>query len=247
MSSPTFHYRARLSFPDATRSLIETGRTMARFAELAVEVLAPELHWESAVLEHADFGVLERWESSHVVRYAGTDDAGTTRARGESRLTAGGRGSAVGGTGRIVVETIQPVRHLTIQNPCDVSHWDIDAGPLTEAQIEALRRCLEGVLGDRARPAGDRRDAVEPGAWTLVRGVSREDAALWREDLRACGLEARTDPEEDTVTLVLERATLADLEALHEARVTIGEVLSEAGHDDWEAQARWALMVLPWA
>jgi hypothetical protein len=236
-----FTYRARVSFPGQSRPLLETGRVMARWAEHLVRVLAPELRWDSAVEEHADYELLSRWQASHVVSLVGRDPDGTMRGRGESRLAAGGHGARLGGTGRIAIDTVRPVRHLAVDNHCDVTHWDLEVGSISRAQLDALLESLEAAVGADAQLSSAREAAVEPGERVLARQASDEDLALWLRDLDESGLQARADGRD----VVVERAHLPDVEALREARVTLGEIYAEAGHDDWEERALDTLLHLP--
>jgi len=236
-----FTYRARVAFPGESRTLLETGRVMARWADVMVGVLAPELRWQSAVEEHADYELISCWQASHIVSLSGHAPDGALRGRGESRLAAGGKGSRLGGTGRIAVDAVRPVRHLAVDNHCDVTHWDLEVGSISREQLDDLLEALEDAVGAEAELSSAREARVEPGERVLARGATDEDLALWLRDLDESGLRARADGRD----VVVEGADLADVEALREARVTLGEILAEAGHDDWEARALEALLHLP--
>ncbi|HJL15707.1 MAG TPA: hypothetical protein RMH99_08630 [Sandaracinaceae bacterium LLY-WYZ-13_1] len=241
MPASTFTFRARLSFPGESRSLLDTGRLMARWAERIVDVLAPELRWESAVQEHADYAMPRRWQASHVVQLTGIDETGVRRGWGESRLAAGGKGSRLGGTGRIVIETVRPVRHLSVDDHCDVTHWDLRVGAVTRAQLDALIEALEDEIGAEGRLSRGRESAVTGEAPRLVTVDDAEDRDLWLRDLADAGLRGRVDGS----TLRVVSAALPDVDALFAARVTLGEILAEAGHEDWEDRALDVLVRIP--
>lgn len=234
-------YRVRVSFPGETRSLLETGRAMARWAEAAVRILAPELSWESVVEEHADFELARQWQQTHVVRLSGAGDDGTERGRGESRLRAGGKGSRIGGTGRVVVRAVGPARQLVADNHCDVTHWDVSVGPIDREGLDRMIGALEEELGAEAQLSAAREDEAAIAPQVLVPDCDPEDAALWLRDLAEVGLTPRRDGD----ALWIESAALPDVDALEAARVTLGEILSEAGHDDWEERALEILLRLP--
>ncbi|GAB5541879.1 MAG: hypothetical protein SangKO_016390 [Sandaracinaceae bacterium] len=231
-------WRARWVFAGQTRSLLDTGRLMARWAEDAAGVLAPELEWVAQVREHADFGLPGQWQASHVVDLFALR-GGRTVGSGESRLAAGGKGQRIGGSARVEVESVGPVRRLVVDNGCDVARWDVDVGGANARTIDAMRVLLEGEIGAQAALEDER---CEPLSDEPVRlDGEPEDLALWAEDLRAAGLSA----EKRAGGLVVSRARLSDVEALRAARVTLGEIFAEAGHEDWEDRALEALLSLP--
>ncbi|MFK7987803.1 MAG: hypothetical protein AB8I08_17430 [Sandaracinaceae bacterium] len=239
---PEFHEVAiRYSFPGLTASLMDTGRAMASFAELAVEALAPELSWAHAVREHADYGALERWEATHVVAFEGRSPGGELLGRAESRLVAGGQGSRIGGSARIVVESVRPTRVYRIETPCDVTHWDLVGGPVQPSELDAVRRLLETTLERGSEATVIRKTA-------LVREPQRlsgaaEDLAVWAKDLARVGIETERDGE----GLRMLRGTFDDLDALQAARVTLGEIAAESGKEDWDDAALGHLLRLPHA
>ncbi len=241
----TFELRARLSFPGASRDLPATAHIMAAWAEAAARAMAPELRWRADVVETEDGGDGERFRTIHVVRLAGTDASGVQRGRGESRLVAGGDAKRLGGNGLVDIETVRPLRYLSADNHCNVEHWDVVAAPIDEHQLEGIRRALEDLMGTTAHVAGERRDPIAPSAQLLVESASTDDAALWMEDLAGAGLACRGHAAERGVALFVDHAALDDVGALEVARVTLGEVLSEAGHDDWDQRWRELLVRLP--
>lgn len=241
----SFELRARVSFPGVSRDFAGTGRAMAAWAEAAARALAPELAWRAEIAEDDDLASGERWGSSHVVVLTGEDADGVRRGRGKSLLIAGGKGSRIGGNGLVEIETVRPARYLGADNHCNVEHWDLVAAPIDERTFDAIRSALEDAVGERARVAGERRDPIEPGAQLIVSSASAEDIAVWIEDLATAGLAARGQAAERGIALFLERASLEDVGALERARVTLGEVLSEAGREDWDERWRELLVRLP--
>lgn len=240
-----FVLRARLSFPGQTRALPETGRAMDAWAREAARVLAPELRWQVYVDEDEDLEGEDRWGTTHVSRIEGEDGEGALKGEGEAHLAAGGDSKKVGGNGLIELQAVGPYRYLLADNHCDVTHWDIEAAPIREEQLVELRRALESVIGEKCEIGGERLDPIERGAQLLAKDASAEDAALWMEDLESVGITCRGHASGDTMTLFVEKASLADVEALREARVVLGEILSEAGHEDWHERARQLLVQLP--
>ena len=237
MTSP-LRVRARWVFAGQSRSLLDTGRLMARWAEDAAALLAPELEWTAQVREHADYGLPGQWQASHVVGLVAEDD-GRTVGLGESHLAAGGKGQRIGGSGRVIVETCAPVRRLVVDNGCDVTRWELDAGAVDARALDAMRALLEAELGIPAAVEETAREPLEPEPLRL--DGSAEDLALWEPDLRAAGLTAQRSGG----GLLVERARFADVAALHAGRITLGEIFAEAGFDDWEERALDALLSLP--
>lgn len=242
--SELFDLSVRLSFPGLSRSLEETGRAMAAWTREAARVLAPELAWATANEQSEDLGGEERWGTSVTAELTGTDGSGAALGRARVRLAVGGDTSTAGGSSLIEIEIVSPYRYLAADNHCDVTHWDLVAAPLSELGIAALRRKLEEVLGSQAEIGGERRDPIELAA-QLLTATEPEDAAVWIEDLRSVGIESRGHAGPEGVGVFLERASIEDVGALDEARVVLGEVLSEAGHDDWHERTRRVLARLP--
>lgn len=245
MTSELCELRTRLSFPDQSRGLDETAAVMSAWARAAAAVLAPELRWNAEILESGELGRGARWGARHVVRLVGHDDDAVERGRGEVRLVAGGDGKRVGGNGLVEIESVAPVRRLSADNHCNVTHWDLVAAPLDELQIDRMRRALEDALGVRAQLGGERRAPLSRTAQIVARDARADDAAVWMEDLGSVGVTCRGLTTAEGVTVIAERALLASVTALAEARVVLGEVLSEAGHDDWHERARDLLVRLP--
>jgi hypothetical protein len=237
-------WRARLSFPGATRSLLETGRLMARWAEELAEIVGPELTWEARVEEHADLALVDHWEASHVVTLIGRDAKGVERGRGESRLTAGGRGQRIGGSGRITLEAVGPLRRLDVTNTCDVTHWDVTTGALDETRVDAARVLLEALVGLPAHVSGDRWAPAEDALRVIAEDPAEDDVDTWLGDLDDVDVLARLEQDAGSSALIVEGASIADMDALREARLVLGEVLAEAGHEDWEERANLLLVLL---
>lgn len=242
--SELFDLSVRLSFPGLSRSLEETGRAMAAWARAAAGVLAPELTWTTASEESEDLGGDARWGTSVSAELTGRDADGAALGCARVRLAVGGDTSTAGGSSSIEIETVRPYRYLAADNHCDVTHWDLVAAPLTELGIAALRRNLEEVLGRQAELGGERREPIELAA-QLLTAAEPEDAAVWIEDLRSVGIASRGHAGPEGVGVFLERASIEDVGALEEARVVLGEVLSEAGHEDWHERTRHVLVRLP--
>lgn len=244
--SSAFEVRVRLSFPGETRALAETAAIMEAFARSAARVLAPELSWSAETTAHDEHADDARWASTHVVRLLGRDSEGTQRGRGEVHLSAGGDASRVGGNGLIELETVRPARFLLADNHCDVTHWDLVASPLDEDTFSGVQSALERAVGRPAERGGERREPFTPSAQLLAEGASAEDAALWIEDLGSVGLRSRGHAARpDALAVLVESADLEDILDLEDARTTLGEVLGEAGHEDWYERARSLLARLP--
>ena len=243
MSAPSV-WRGRLSFPGATRSLLETGRLMARWAEDLAELVGPELTWESQVEEHADLALVDHWEASHIITLIGRDAEGVERGRGESRLMAGGRGHRIGASGRIVVEAVSPLRRLDVTNSCDVTHWDVMMGALDETAVDAARVLLEELVGMPAHVAGGRWAPTDEALRVIARDPDEDEIDTWLGDLEDVDVAARLDQDAGASALIAERATIEDIETLGEARLVLGEVLAEAGHEDWEERTSLLLLLL---
>lgn len=238
--------RARLSFPGLSRSFAETGRAMSSFVSTTAAVLAPELAWSIVAREVDDLARDdERWSARHVVRLAGVDREGAQRGRAEALLVAGGDAKRMGGNGLCTIETVGPARYLAVDNHCNVTHWDIHAAPLTMAQLTGVRRALEEILGAKSELGGERREAFARAAQVLASSAEPDEAGLWMEDLERAGLASRGLTAAHGVTVYVERASLADVDALDRARIALGEILGEAGHDDWDERARSLLVRLP--
>ena len=86
---------------------------------------------------------------------------------------------------------------------------------------------------------GARVDEAEALPLVLARG-SAEDRTNWLDDLFSLGAEA--DVQGDAVRLLA--MPLRNFDAAFEARVTLGEILSEAGHAAWEERALEVLLAL---
>jgi hypothetical protein len=240
-----FDLRVRLSFPGLSSSLSETAKAMEEWALASARVLAPELRWTTEVRQRGEETDDTHWSSTHVVRLHGTARDGARRGRGEVRLAAGGDMAQMGGNGLVEIEALGPTRYLVADNHCDVTHWDVVACAVDDAQIESLARALESTLGRRAERGGERRDPIARSAQVVGHAAS-EDAALWIEDLDAVGLGCRGHAGPDgRVMVMIEHADLEEILDLEEARVTLGEVLGEAGHEDWYERARALLARLP--
>lgn len=240
-----FELRVRLSFPGLSRSLPETGQAMEAWAHAAARILAPELRWSAEVRERGDAVDDSRWASTRVVRLSGRTPDETPRGRGEVRLAAGGDLAQVGGNALVELEAVRPVRYLVADNHCDVTHWDLLASPVDEGQIEALVRALEAILGQDSERGGERRDPVSAST-QRIGPATAEDAAIWLEDLEAVGLSARGQASADgSLAVFVERSQLDEVLDLEEARTTLGEILAEAGHEDWYERARALLARLP--
>lgn len=237
--------RARLSFPGSSRGLDETAAAMGAWASAVAALLAPELAWEAEVVERGGVAGEARWGRRHVTRLRGRAGDGTERGRGEVRLVAGGDARRVGGNGLVELETVGPTRYLLCDNHCNVTHWDVLAAPLDERSIDRLRRALEEAVGAPAELGGERRAPLTRAPQILAAGASADDTAIWIEDLASVGVACRGQATPEGVTVIAERALLADVAALAEARVVLGEVLSEAGRADWHERAREVLVRLP--
>lgn len=233
-------YRARWSFVGQTRSLLDTGRLMARWSEQAFELLAPDLAWTATVEQHADYELTEAWEASHVVRYHAAE-----RGQGRSQLVAGGRGTKVGGSGRVTLAALGPFAFFEADGHCDVEHWDVVAGGLAESAIDAARLLLEAEIGATAKIVVMELERFERGAVVVATTDDEDEARLWAGDLDDAGLIARAAPDEGRWIVRVEASEVASLPGLDEARVALGEVLAEAGHDDWAARADALLARLP--
>ena len=68
---------------------------------------------------------------------------------------------------------------------------------------------------------------------------------MWTADLDDVGLPARVTLEEETWEVRVEASEIANLDELDEARITLGEVLAEAGEEDWADVAEELLAQLP--
>lgn len=225
-------YRARWSFAGETRSLMDTGRLMARWSEQVVDSLAPALPWSANVEEHADFDLIERWETSHVVRF----EAGE-RGLAISRLRAGGRDKRVGGTGRLTVHTVGPVTFFEADGHCNVEHWDIRAAGVEPTALDAARVLLEGEVGAPAEVVVASHEEYARGPLEIARTADEDEARMWAGDLDDVGLVAALDPHDGGFSVRVTAHEITTLDALEEARVTIGEILAEAGHEDWSRRA----------
>ena len=243
VTSPLFDLRVRLSFPDRTRPLDETAAIMSEWARAVAPVLAPELRWDARLVESGPLGGGARWGHRHVLALSGAS-GGVERGRGEVRLVAGGDAARLGGNGLLELETVSPVRYLLVDNHCNVTHWDLAVAPIDELAFDRARRALEDALGARARLGGERKEPLVR-APQIVATASADEAALWIEDLASVGIACRGQTTPDGVTVIAERADLDDVAALAEARVVLGEVLGEAGHEDWLERARELLVRLP--
>jgi hypothetical protein len=200
-----FAVRARFSFPGLTRPLPETALAMDAWARAAADILAPELRWQVYVDEDEDLGDDDHWGTRHVLRIEGeTKEEGALCGEGEARLAAGGDSKKVGGNGLIELQAVGPYRYLLADNHCDVTHWDIDAAALTEAQFDRLKRALEDVLGQQCEVGGERRDPIERGAQLLVKEASADDIAVWMEDLTSVGVDCRGHGNGNSLALFLE-------------------------------------------
>lgn len=213
---------------------------MARWSEQAAELIAPGLDWTATVAEHADFELAEAWEASHVVRY----QAGS-HGEGVSQLTAGGRGKKIGGAGRITLRSIRPFAFFEADGHCDVEHWDIVAGGITEQALDAVRLLLEAEIGARANVALGAMEQFELGLVDVATTDDEEEARLWAGDLDDVGLIARADAHESGWMVRVEVSEVGSLVELQEARVTLGEVLAEAGHQEWAEMADALLARMP--
>ncbi|MBX3272153.1 MAG: hypothetical protein KF729_17945 [Sandaracinaceae bacterium] len=233
-------YRARWSFVGQTRSLMDTGRLMARWGEQAAALVAPSLEWTAAVEAHADYALTEAWEASHVVRF----EAGT-RGEGRAQLVAGGRGTKVGGSGRVSVASVDPFAYFDADGHCDVEHWDVSAGGVSEPVIEAARVLLEAEVGAPAAVVVHALERFERGPALVARTADEDEARLWAGDLDDAGIAAGVERDPEGWVVRARAASIASLAQLVEARVTLGEVLGEAGHDDWAARAQALLARLP--
>jgi hypothetical protein len=239
-----YELRARLSFPGQTRALSETASVMEAWARVAARILAPELTWIATLEESEEIEGEGRWGTAFVVRLEGSDAHGAARGRGEVRLTAGGDRKRLGGNGLVEIETVRPTRYLLADNHCNVAHWDLSVVPVTDAQLEGLRHALEELIGHRAEIGGERRHELVRGA-QLVASGSSDDAVVWMEDLESVGLSCRGHANGERFTILVERGALRDVEELREARIALGEVLSEAGDEDWHERSRSFLARLP--
>lgn len=233
-------YRARWSFVGQTRSLLDTGRLMARWSEQAFELLAPELGFTAEVEEHADYALTEAWETSHVVRFRAVG-----RAEGRSQLVAGGRGTKVGGSGRVTLATWGPFAFFEADGHCDVEHWDVLAGGVTERALDGARALLEGEIGAPAEIVVTELERFDRGEIAVASTEDPDEARLWAGDLEDARLLARVDAEGGRYTVRVAACEASTLEELGEARVTLGEVLAEAGHEDWSARVDRLLARLP--
>ncbi len=233
-------YRARWSFVGQTRSLLDTGRLMARWSEQAFELLAPELAFSAHVEEHADYALTEAWETSHVVRFRAAG-----RAEGRSQLVAGGRGTKVGGTGRVTLASVGPFAFFEADGHCDVEHWDVLAGGVTERALDGARALLEGEIGGPAEIVVTELERFERGEIAVASTDDEDEARLWAGDLEDARLVARAEPDGARWTVRVTACEAATLEELGEARVSLGEVLAEAGHEDWSTRVDPLLARLP--
>ncbi|MEZ4336956.1 MAG: hypothetical protein R3B82_10040 [Sandaracinaceae bacterium] len=233
-------YRARWSFVGQTRSFLDTGRLMARWSAQAIELLAPTLEWTSTVEQHSDYELVESWESSHVVRYRA--DA---RGEGRSELVAGGRGKKVGGSGRVTLTALRPFAFFEADGHCDVEHWDVLAGGVSETAIDAVRLLLEAEIGATAQVVVNELESFARSAVVVASTRDEDEARLWAGDLDDVGLLADAEPEGDGWAVRIRASEVESLEALGEARVALGEVLAEAGHEDWSTRADAVLARLP--
>lgn len=233
-------YRARWTFLGETRSLLDTGRLMARWAEEAAALFAPELEWSGEVQVHSDFELAARWETSHVVRLAAGESGG-----GESRLVAGGRGKRIGGSGRVLLRTADPLRFFEADGHCDVTHWDVRASGATRATIDGIRALLEEEIGANATIGDEHATEYERGPRLVARTTDEADAYMWLGDLDDVGLPARVTLDGETFEVRVEASELETLATLDEARITLGEVLAEAGEEDWAEAAMALLAQLP--
>ncbi len=225
-------YRARWSFVGQTRSLLQTGRLMARWAEQAAELIAPGAGWEATVKEHADFELSEQWESSHVVLLRAGE-----RGAGRSRLTAGGRGKSVAGTSQVTLRTLAPLAYFEADGHCNVEHWDVRAGGIDETVLDAIRLILEQEIGAVAARSVGQLETYERGPVEVADTTHEDEARLWMDDLEDTGLPATVQARADGAWVVsIVRSELRRLDELERARITLGEVLAEAGHDDWSAR-----------
>lgn len=243
--SDLFALKVRLSFPDLSRSLVETGRVMTAWARAAAALLAPELEWTTAAQFEQDLDGDDRWGTSLAVELVGRALDGRTRGRARVRLTAGGDSKSAGASSAIDVEALAPLRILSTNNHCDVTHWDLVAAPVSAAQIVALRRALEDTLGRSAEEGGARREPLLIAPQLVTTSATASDAALWLEDLRSVGIRSRGQAGPAGLAVFLDGAEIDNFDVLDEARVVLGEVLSEAGHDDWHERARDILVRLP--
>ena len=225
-------YRARWVFSGETRSLMDTGRLMARWSEQVVDALAPDLEWSANVEEHADFELVEQWETSHVVRFE-AGEAGL----GISRLRAGGREKRIGGTGRLTVRTVAPLSFFEADGHCNVEHWDIRAAGVDATALDAAQRLLEGEVGKPAAVSVATREEYERGPVEVARSGDEDEARMWTGDLDDVGLASACGVHEGEWIVQMTASEIATLEALEEARVTVGEILAEAGHEDWAQRA----------
>jgi len=230
-------YRARWSFVGQTRSLVRTGHLMARWAESAAALLAPELDWDAAVQEHSDYELDGRWETSHVVRLHAWTSAG-----GTSRLAAGGREKRIGGSGRVVLRAVGPPRFLDVDAHCDVTHWDVRCGGVERAAVDAMMRILEEEVGAAATIGAEEVTGYQRGPRRVARTEDEGDALLWVGDLADVGLPARSRAVDGGYEVHVQASEIATLEELERARVTLGEVLAEAGSDDWAERAERLLV-----
>ncbi len=217
---------------------------MRAWTDAAARILAPELDWRADPGRHEDLGRGDCFGERHVAALHGAAE-GAVRGGAEARLVAGGGAKKIGGNGLVEIEAVAPLRYLTADNHCNVEQWDLVAAPIDERQRDALVRALEDAVGAEATLTELGRETIEAGARPLVAAARADDAALWMEDLASVGVTCRGHATDEGLSVFAERATIDDLDALEEARITLGEVLGEAGHDDWHERWRELLVRLP--
>ena len=129
-------------------------------------------------------------------------------------------------------------------NGLEPAHQLFVGGPLTDGQTDQMRRFLEVTLEAGADASTPLKDPVTRGPHLLATDVGDEDGRLWLADLTASKMTAQLVDAPDGRELRLENAQLETIEDLEAARVTLGEILAEAGHEDWDARALLALLHL---
>ena len=224
-------YRARWSFVGHTRSLLDTGRCLARFGEQAARLLVPDLDWSARVQAHSDLEVADRWETSHVV-----DLCGGAGARGCARLMAGGRGKRVAGASTLTLETLRPLTFIEINSHCNVEHWDVCGLGVELSVLDAMRAALEAELGATGEVFVGERRGFSRGPREIASTESQDEAQLWAADLDEAGLASSVTERGSRFAVAVTESRVQTFERLTEARVTLGEVLAEAGHEDWRAR-----------
>lgn len=226
-------FRERWSLPGRRASPSEVGARMTAWLLDAVQALGGDLSWRTV-------DDLSREDDELVHRRLAMEGAegSSLRARAQAELALS-RGNRPGGSGRVELVRTRPWAHVRIDTHGGEEHWDVEAFGVTEVTFEALREAHARSMGEAAAVGGARKDAPDETPVILARG-SGPDLAQWLSDLEAIGAEAR---REDDAVVVTSLAP-PDLDELYEARVTLGEILAEAGEDDWEIRALEVLFAL---